>query len=113
MVFARLVGAGGMTSFDSWSAGRVRLCAGARVAAAAGICTLMAGESADGGELLLFFFIPGDAGGPNSHSIGTQFAIHPGSVLDKRTEFRFPPNHPFGGKVGLCQVLGKCWVALP
>ena len=81
------------------------------MAAAAGICTLMAGESADGGELLLFFFIPGD-GGPNSHLIGTQFAIHPGSVLDKRTEFRFPPNHPFGGKVGLCQVLGKCWVAL-
>ena len=36
----------------------------------------------------------------------------PGSVLDKRTEFRFRPNHPFGREVGLCQVLGKCWVAL-
>ena len=24
----------------------------------------------------------------------------PGSVLGKRTEFRLPPNDPFGGKVG-------------
>ena len=39
-------------------------------------------------------------------------SYHLGSVLDKRTEFRFRPNHPFGREVGLCQVLGKCWVAL-
>ena len=38
--------------------------------------------------------------------------IQPGSVLDKRTEFRFRPDHPFGREVVLCQVLGKCWVAL-
>ena len=46
-------------------------------------------------------------------SFGFRILIsHPGSVLDKRTEFRFGPNHPFGREVGLCQVLGKCWVAL-
>ena len=26
---------------------------------------------------------------------------HPGFILDKRTEFRHPPNHPFGREVGL------------
>ena len=36
----------------------------------------------------------------------------PGLLLPKRTEFHFGPNHPFGGKVGLCQVRGKYWVAL-
>ena len=35
----------------------------------------------------------------------------PELLLPKRTEFRFPPNHPFGEKVGLCQVRGKYWVA--
>ena len=33
--------------------------------------------------------------------------IHPGSVLGKRTEFRLPPNDPFGVKVGYVNLFKK------
>ena len=40
------------------------------------------------------------AAGQRSFCESVHPIIHPGSVLGKRTEFRLPPNDPFGGKVG-------------